>query len=459
MPTSIFFSWFIFKLSLFFVSGLASIRIPLLNHDGRWLANVSFSDSALGPATSVPLILDSKLGSTLIFSSSFCRTAADHGFLPPTSGCVPLTPAHPGTVNLEVVADGSAARTACSPAASWVAISQASEFKQSVCCVAAGFESGRMVSGIGYWNSTGGSLGLAPAAASSGALPEFLSQFLGHEPVLSLDLNSGSDSWLSIGVAAAAGTVWSQFLAPPAYSTSALQAAHESVEPMQISVFSLSMCGVSLFDDATGYMAATVDTASSCLGLPPTLYAAFLSWTSFWIKTGDALFVRDGVPLHRLPTLTFSINNLVNSSSQSFQIPLSSLVLSNRRLCVEPLFEPASIRWPPIVFGAKVIANFHFAFDYEIRVSGLAPKVAAQVPMDTFCAAAAVCWGQEAFDESRNVCVAPYCSARFFSRFDAFKRQCVMSTPLLSLVALLLGLTVVSELLLDRWRSRVCARM
>lgn len=204
-----------------------------------------------------------------------------------------------------------------------------------------------------------------------------------------------------------------------------------------------------------------MDTGSSCLGLPPTLYAAFLSWTSFWIKHGDALFVRDGVPLRNLPILTFSIDNLGNSSSssQSFQIPLSSLVLSNRRLCVEPLFEPASIKWPPIVFGAKVIANFHFAFDYEIRVSGLAPKTAAQVPLDTFCAAAAVCWGQEAFDESRNVCVAPHCSARFFSRFDAQKRQCVMSASLLSLVALLLGLAVCSELLLDRWRSKVCARM
>jgi hypothetical protein len=39
---------------------------------------------------------------------------------------------------------------------------------------------------------------------------------------------------MSIGVAAAAGTVWSQFLAAPAYSTSLLQAAHEGVDPMQI---------------------------------------------------------------------------------------------------------------------------------------------------------------------------------------------------------------------------------
>lgn len=178
MPTLIFFSCFIFKLSLFFVSGLASMRIPLSHHDGRWLANVSFSDSAMGPATSVPLILDSKLGSTLVFSSPFCRAAADHKFSPPISGCVPLTPAVPGTVYLEIVTDRTAALTTCAPTAAWLQLSQASDFKQSVCCVAGNFESGRMLPGISYWNSTGGSLGLAPAAVSSRASSDFLSQYV-----------------------------------------------------------------------------------------------------------------------------------------------------------------------------------------------------------------------------------------------------------------------------------------
>jgi hypothetical protein len=270
---------------------------------------------------------------------------------------------------------------------------------------------------------------------------------------------------MSLGFAPAPATIWSQYLAAPAYTVQNPQGAQDSFDPMQLAIFSLSICGVSLLDESLGYMAATVDTGSSCLGLPPILYAAFLSWTSFWTKRGGDggggfLYVRDDVLLQRLPILSFSINNVGNSNStQAFQIPLSSLVLSNRRLCVEPLYSLTSIKWPPIVFGALVIANFRFSFDYQFRISGLAPKMAETLPFNTYCAPAAVCWGQQSLDQSRNICVSPYCSSRFFFRFDTTKQQCVMSVPLLSLVAGLLILIVASELLLDTWRARVCARM
>ena len=452
----------VFVLSISWAHGIASIRIPLLNKDGVWLTSISVSDSATASAASVPLVLDTKLGSTLLFSSQFCRAAVSEGFVPPIGGCAPVASTDSIMVSFDVIADSANLQAQCADAKTWIAFSGSSDFHQSLPCVTGksetvGFQS---VSSVEYWNSTAGSLGLAPVAASSHASSEFINQYLVDIPIMSLDLNVRADAWLTLGVAPAPAIAWSQFVAAPAYTTPILQAAHENFDPMQLGIFSLSVCGVSLFDNATAYMAATIDTGSSCLGLPPSLYAALLSWTSFWSKKGSVLFVRDDVPLQRLPILSFSINNPVNGSSQMFQIPLSSLVLSNRRLCVEPLFSSTSIKWPPIIFGSLVIASFHFSYDYQLRMSGLAPKTTEQVPLNTFCAPAVVCWGQEVFDESRNMCISPYCSARFFYRFDPLKRQCVMSVPLLSLVASFLVLIVASELLLDRWRrvlsDRIC---
>jgi hypothetical protein len=450
---------FLFTISL--VSGLSFIKIPLLNNGGSWLANISVSYLAK-ESTFIPLVLDTKLGATLVFSSQFCRAAAKQGFRPPIAGCVPMTPAQSARINLDIIADSSMFRVQCTDTESWVAVSHSTDSLKSVCCIAENSNADPLpsVSSISYWNTTAGSLGLAPAAASSHALSEFVNQYLLDIPILSLDLNVGSDSWISLGVAPAPSIIWSQYLAAPVYTAPHLQTAHEKFDPMQLAIFSLSICGAPLLDDSLGYMAATIDTGSSCLGLPPTLYSAFLSWTSFWTKRGGILYVRDDVQLLRLPTLSFSINTIdTSNSSQTFQIHLSSLVLSNRRLCVEELYAPTSIKWPPIVFGALVIANFHFSFDYQLRISGLTTKMTEQSPLNTYCAPAAVCWGQELLDESRNVCVSPYCSSRFFFRFDSTKRQCVMSTSLLSLVACLLGIIVASELLLDRWRARVCARM
>jgi hypothetical protein len=443
------------------VNGFSSIRVPLSDIEGHWIANISVSRSAKESAALVPLIVDTKLGSNLVFSLQFCRAAAKMGFVPPIGGCAFFEPAVSETTSFDVVADSTRIQAQCSNTQTWAAFSGAANFQESLWCVAGkseivGFPS---VSSVGYWNSTAGSLGLAPAARSPYASSEVINQHLFDMPILSLDLNVGSHSWLSLGYAPFPTIIWSQYFAAPVYSTPPLQAAHEGFDPMQLGIFSLSMCGVSLFDNVTGCMTALVDTGSSCLGLPPTLYAAFLSWTSFLFNKDGLLFVRDDVPLQRLPVISFSINNIDSNSSQYFQIPLSSLVLSNRRLCVEPLFAPTSMKWPPIIFGALVIANFHFSFDYQLRVSGLAPKSAQQVPMNTFCAPAVVCWGQESFDESRNSCVSPYCSARLFFRFDPSKRQCVMTVPLLSLLACLVILIVASELLLDRWRSKVCARV
>lgn len=356
-------------------------------------------------------------------------------------------------------------RVQCSITETWVSFTYLADSQQNLCCVAGKSNADAIpgVSSISYWNSTAGSLGLAPAGASLGlphALSEFVNQYLRDIPILSLDLNVGSYSWMSLGIAPAPSIVWSQYLAAPTYTTPDMQAAHETFDPMQLAIFSLSICGVSLLDDSTGFMAATIDTGSSCLGLPSTLYSSFLSWTSFWTKRGGLLFVRDEVPLQRLPILSFSLNNAGNSNiSQTFQIPLSSLVMSDRRLCVDKLYPLTSIKWPPIIFGALVIANFHFSFDYELKISGLSPKATEQSPMNIFCAPAAVCWGEESLDESRNSCVSPLCSSRFFFRFDPTKRQCVMSISMLSLVACLVSLIVTSELLLDRWRTRVCARM
>jgi hypothetical protein len=443
------------------VNGLASVKIPLSNIGSHWTANISVSNLVKGSATSVPLILDTKLGPTLVFSSQFCIAAARQGFAPPNSGCAPFAAAGSEFLNFDVIADNTRVQAHCSDAQIRAAFSDSAIFQESICCVTGksetvGFSS---VSSVSYWNLTVGSLGLAPAARLPHASSEFINQHLIDLPILSLDLNIGSDSWLSLGVTPVPAITWSQYFAAPVYATPLLQAAHDGFDPMQLGIFSLFICGVSMFDNATGYMTAIVDTGSSCLGLPPSLYSAFLSWTSFWVMKDGFLFVRDDVPLQRLPALSFSIDNLVNSSSQSFHIPLSSLILGNRRLCVEPLFAPTSIKWPPIIFGALVVANFHFSFDYQLRLSGLAPKLAQQVALETFCAPEAVCWGQESFDESRNTCVSPYCSARLFFRFDPIMRQCVMSVPLLSLLACLVIFIVASELLLERWRSRVCARV
>jgi hypothetical protein len=443
------------------VNGLASIKVPLSNIDGHWITNISVSRLAKESSSLIPLIVDTKLGSSVLFSSQFCRAAVDQGFVPPIGGCAPFTPAVSETTSFDVVADSTRVQAPCNDAQIWAAFSGSTIFQDSLWCLTGesetiGFPS---ATSVGYWNSTAGSLGLAPAARSPLASSELMNQYLFDVPILSLDLNVGSDSWLSLGVAPVPSIIWSQYFAAPVYSTPLLQAAHEGFDPMQLGIFSLSMCGVSLFDNVTGGMAAIVDTGSSCLGLPPTLYSAFLSWTSFWYKKEGFLYVREDILPQRLPVLSFSINNVANNSSQDFQIPLSSLVLSNRRLCVEPLFAPTAIKWPPIIFGALVVANFHFSFDYQLRLSGLAPKWIQQVPFNTFCAPAVVCWGQESFDESRNSCVSPYCSARLFFKFDPMERQCVMSIPLLSLLACLVILIVVSELLLERWRSRVCARV
>jgi hypothetical protein len=451
----------LFLVTISLVSGLSFIKIPLLNHGSSWLANISVSYLAKG-STFIPLVLDTKLGATLVFTTQFCNAAANQGFVPPIAGCVPITPAHSATIDLDIIADSSMFRVQCTDTESWVTVSLSTDSLKSICCIAENWNSNSLasVSSISYWNTTAGSLGLAPAAASPLALSEFTNQYLLDIPILSLDLNVGSDSWMSLGVAPAPAIIWSQYLAAPVYTAPHLQTAHEKFDLMQLTVFSLSICGVHLLDDSLGYMTAIIDTGSSCLGLPPTLYSAFLSWTSFWTKRGGILYVRDDVQLLRLPILSFSINNIDNSNfSQTFQIPLSSLILSNRRLCVESLYAPTSMKWPPIIFGALVIANFHFSFDYKLRISGLATKMTEQSPLNTYCAPAAVCWGQELLDESRNVCVSPYCSSRFFFRFDSTKRQCIMSTSLLSLVACLLGIIVASELLLDRWRARVCARM
>ena len=451
----------VFLLSISWAHGIAPIKIPLLNNDGLWLASISVSDSDKGSVSSISLVLDTKLGSILLFSSQFCRAAVSQGFAPPDGGCAPVASTDSEMAAFEVVADSTTVQIQCASAQAWIAFTSATDLHQSLPCATGKSETVGFPndSSVRYWNSTAGSLGLAPVAASSHVFSEFINQYLFDTPIVSLDLNIGADSWMTLGVAPPPAFIWSQFVAAPAYTTPQLQAAHENFDPMQLGIFSLSVCGVSLFDNATGYMAATVDTGSSCLGLPPSLFAALLSWTSFWSKKGSVLFVRDDVPLQRLPILSFSINNPVNGSSQTFQIPLGSLVLSNRRLCIEPLFSSTSIKWPPIIFGSLVIANFHFSFDYQLRISGLASKTSEQVPLNTFCQPAAVCWGQESFDESRNTCVSPYCSARFFYRLDPLKRQCVMSVPLLSLVASFLGLIAASELLLDRWRRALSDRI
>jgi hypothetical protein len=446
----------------FATAGCASVRIPLVHSEGRWLLNISVSDGVDGVPTFAPLILDTKLGSTVIFSSAFCAGASSSRFLPPADGCpaIALAPLPPAAVSVDVVADSSAVNARCIEAKVWASAPASAGPLATSCCITQtpGYVE---FPSIAYWNSTAGSVGLAPLTLPSPAFvsPEFLDLLLKEQPTLSLDLNVAAQSWLIFGAEPPPAAERSQFLSAPAYTAPQPRSARQSVEPMQLAVFSLSLCGASLFDGATGYVAATVDTGSSCLGLPPAFYSSFLSWTTFWFRRDGMLFVREGVPLQQLPTLSFTVNNAGNSS-RVFHVHLSSLVLGSRRLCVEPLFAPASFKWPPINFGALVVANFHFMYDYSLRVSALAAKTSeAPAPLSTFCAPAAHCRGVEVYDESINSCVLPYCSSRFFYKYDPSLRQCVASTTLLSLITSFLAVIVLGELLLARWQSTISARI
>jgi hypothetical protein len=268
------------------------------------------------------------------------------------------------------------------------------------------------------------------------------------------------------------------------------------------SMFHLSVCGVSLFGNMSGYWTAIVDTGTAGLVLPAAMFDTLMKWVPNtegepepWepksLKQGGCnkrrVFYIDENVVNRteLPWLNFQMSE----GSPLLYIPLADLLykrpsdakthptrsyyaiqsfestIGDDQSCVQriqadhphtPFDSPrVSLYNQRISIGSMVLRSLYAGFDYDTRRVGFAnkPRVLAIVNdrsagVHERCAAPSSCVGEQVLQLSTNSCPEPNCAKFFFQEVDPATSTCQLNRGIQYLMYSLFGICALAEVIM-----------
>eukprot|EP00753_Platysulcus_tardus_P008880 PLAT1678.1.p1 GENE.PLAT1678.1~~PLAT1678.1.p1 ORF type:complete len:522 (+),score=150.41 PLAT1678.1:3052-4617(+) len=202
-------------------------------------------------------------------------------------------------------------------------------------------------------------------------------------------------------------------------------------------VFGLSVCGIDLLQPYSSSWFVLVDSGAACLTLPQPFFDAIMSWLPVScesLKSYTACHVSSGIDIASLPSLTFRMSE----AGSDLHLPLSSLVLPDRRLCIDrgAALDTESLTGvtdSPISFGSIVLRSFVTAFDDDTTRVAFANLPDSAPPSDdaqhSHCAARASCIGAQSLFLPLNRCVDPDCGSYYFQEVDPTTKLCRLTVP------------------------------
>lgn len=242
----------------------------------------------------------------------------------------------------------------------------------------------------------------------------------------------------------------------------------------QVTIYDMSICGVSMFAGLTNVWNAIIDTGSSCLGLPAEFFDMLISWIPVECIEGKNSFGLDSPVCYIRPDLSSSANwNRVRSElpviefrvsrdGRVFYLPIANLVLpispteTQRRICImkHRAFSEKSVAdfTKTITFGTRAITAFHTIFDVSNSRVGFLPSFTTEVnenDKDKLCNVRTACQSYQTLDEKTNVCKDPDCKQSYFYVFDTSSESCKLSPIYVSLLCLGIGCLALSEFVIQ----------
>lgn len=252
-------------------------------------------------------------------------------------------------------------------------------------------------------------------------------------------------------------------------------------------IYGLSACDT-IFTSTTTVTHAYVDSLSSCLTLPPTVFDALMSWLPVACEPGPSGSVSlacyftvtpsSGGTAAVLPTLSFRLG--ATSSYEQLHLPLDHLLLpavtttstttgattTRRRLCINRADESRTSS-SDIIFGSYAMSAFYIHLDKSGERTGIANKAwrstasapSSLAPSTAQCKLRQLCKGMQTTRTGFNQCVDPDCAGYYFLELDEASKTCALRLNFHYTAIVILGAILALDMTLAFFNAHVSGKV